>query len=144
VGVGDTATRALVLLDGIPLNGGFFGNVFWNRVPKEMIERVEIVRGASSSLYGSYAMGGVVNIVTRVPTERSGTLDAAYGQQNTVASNPWYSDAFADRRPPSASTATSTRPTASIDTWTAPPSRADRARSSTTSRGAANSSFRRG
>jgi iron complex outermembrane receptor protein len=53
VGVGDTATRSLVLVDGIPTNGGFFGNVFWNRVPKSAIERVEIVRGASSSLFGS-------------------------------------------------------------------------------------------
>ena len=34
IGVGDTATRSLVLVDGIPINGGFFGNVFWNRVPK--------------------------------------------------------------------------------------------------------------
>ena len=70
IGVGDTATRALVLVDGIPINGGFFGNVFWNRIPKENLERIEIVRGASSSLYGSYAMGGAVNFVTRAPTQR--------------------------------------------------------------------------
>ena len=70
IGVGDTATRVLVLVDGIPINGGFFGNVLWNRVPKDNVERIEVVRGASSSLYGSYAMGGVVNIVTRVPAQR--------------------------------------------------------------------------
>jgi outer membrane cobalamin receptor len=98
VGVGDTATRVLVLVDGVPINGGFFGNVFWNRVPKEMVERVEIVRGASSSLYGSYAMGGVVNIVTRVPTERSGSLDASYGEQNSVGSNLWASDALPSKK----------------------------------------------
>jgi outer membrane receptor protein involved in Fe transport len=98
MGVGDTADRVLVLIDGIPLNGGFFGNILWNRVPKEMVERVEVVRGASSSLYGSYAMGGVVNIVTRVPTQRSGSLDASYGQQNSVSSNLWYSDALPDKR----------------------------------------------
>jgi len=69
IGVGDSATRSLVLVDGIPINGGFFGNVFWNRVPKPVIDRVEIVRGASSSLFGSYAMGGVVNIVTPLRTK---------------------------------------------------------------------------
>jgi outer membrane receptor protein involved in Fe transport len=92
VGVGDTADRVLVLVDGIPINGGFFGNILWNRVPKEMVQRVEVVRGASSSLYGSFAMGGVVNIVTRVPTERSGSLDASYGEQDSIGSNLWYSD----------------------------------------------------
>jgi outer membrane receptor protein involved in Fe transport len=97
-GVGDTATRALVLLDGIPINGGFFGNVFWNRVPKEVVERVEVVRGASSSLYGSYALGGVDNIVTRVPTDRSAVLDASYGQQNTVSSNVWLSEVPASKK----------------------------------------------
>jgi outer membrane receptor protein involved in Fe transport len=96
-GVGDTADRVLVLVDGVPINGGFFGNIFWNRVPKETIERVEVIRGASSSLYGSYAMGGVVNIVTRAPSERSGSLSASYGQQNSVSSNLWYSDALPDK-----------------------------------------------
>ena len=98
VGVGDTATRVLVLVDGIPVNGGFFGNVFWNRVPKETVERIEIVRGASSSLYGSYAMGGVVNVVTRTPGELSAVLDASYGQQNSVGTNLWASAALADKK----------------------------------------------
>lgn len=83
LGVGDTATRALVLVDGLPINGGFFGNVFWNRAPKSTIERIEVVRGASSSLFGSNAMGGVVNIVTRAPDKSGGTAELQYGQQNT-------------------------------------------------------------
>jgi outer membrane receptor protein involved in Fe transport len=98
VGVGDTADRVLVLVNGIPINGGFFGNVFWNRVPKDIVERIEVVRGASSSLYGSYAMGGVINIVTRAPSERAAVLDASYGQQNSIGSNLWLSDAFADKK----------------------------------------------
>jgi outer membrane receptor protein involved in Fe transport len=65
LGLGDSATRALVLLDGLPMNGAFFGNVFWNRVPKPDLERIEVVRGATSSLFGSFAMGGVVNVLTR-------------------------------------------------------------------------------
>jgi outer membrane receptor protein involved in Fe transport len=67
VGLGDNGTRTLVLLDGIPANGAFFGNVFFNRIPKENIERIEIVRGSSSSQFGSLAIGGVINIITRAP-----------------------------------------------------------------------------
>ncbi len=59
LGLGDGTTRTLVLMDGLPMNGAFFANVFWNRVPKQSVEKLEIVRGASSSLFGSYAMGGV-------------------------------------------------------------------------------------
>jgi outer membrane cobalamin receptor len=67
LGVGDTATRTLVLVDGLPINGGFWGNVFFNRVPKHFVERIEVVRGSSANLFGSQAMGGVVNIVSRSP-----------------------------------------------------------------------------
>jgi outer membrane receptor protein involved in Fe transport len=87
IGVGDTATRSLVLVDGIPINGGFFGNVFWNRVPKPVIDRVEVVRGASSSLFGSYAMGGVVNIVTAAASKTEGSTEALYGQNNRFQGN---------------------------------------------------------
>lgn len=83
LGVGDTATRTLVLVDGLPINGGFFGNVFWNRAPKNTIDRVEIVRGASSSLFGSLAMGGVVNMVTRKPADMGTTAEIQYGEDNT-------------------------------------------------------------
>ncbi|HEV7843458.1 MAG TPA: TonB-dependent receptor plug domain-containing protein, partial [Pyrinomonadaceae bacterium] len=46
------ASRALVLADGIPLNDPFGGWVYWGRVPREAIERVEVLRGGASSLYG--------------------------------------------------------------------------------------------
>ncbi len=84
LGVGDTATRALVLVDGLPINGGFFGNVFWNRAPKEVVERVEVVRGASSSLFGSYAIGGVVNVLTRPTRNREGSVEVRYGEDQTL------------------------------------------------------------
>jgi len=67
VGLGDNGTRTLILLDGVPINGAFFGNVFWNRIPKQNIDRIEIVRGSSSSLFGSLAIGGVISIFTRAP-----------------------------------------------------------------------------
>lgn len=56
-------TRALVLLDGVPLNNPFSGYIQWYRVPMENVEQVEILRGGGSSLWGNYAMGGVVNII---------------------------------------------------------------------------------
>src|SRR5207253_1997315 len=51
--------RALVLLDGVPLNDPFFGYLQWSQVPLETIDRVEIVRGGGATLWGNYAMGGV-------------------------------------------------------------------------------------
>ena len=61
--------RGLVMVDGVPINDPFFGYVQWSRVPMENIERVEVVRGASASMWGNYAMGGVVNIITRKPEQ---------------------------------------------------------------------------
>ena len=87
VGIGDSADRGLALVDGLPINGGFFGHVNWNRAPKRLLDRVEIVRGASSSLFGSYAMGGVVNIITRVPSARETAVDLQYGENNRVLGN---------------------------------------------------------
>lgn len=61
------ASRTLVLADGVPLNDPFGGWVSWNRVPAAAIERVEVVRGGSSDLYGADAAGGVVQVVTIEP-----------------------------------------------------------------------------
>jgi outer membrane receptor for ferrienterochelin and colicins len=63
--------RVLVLLDGQPLNGRISGNFDLARIPTAMIDRVEVVKGPQSSLYGSEAMGGVVNVITRKPPEGS-------------------------------------------------------------------------
>ena len=69
LGLGDNGTRTLVLIDGAPANGGFFGNVYWNRTPIDGVERVEIVRGGGSGVYGAFAQGGVVNIITTKPAD---------------------------------------------------------------------------
>lgn len=80
--------RALVMLDGVPLNDPFFGYVQWSRVPMENIERVEVVRGASASLWGNYAMGGVVNIITRKPGDKSTyTASGGGGSYGTYRGN---------------------------------------------------------
>ena len=56
--------RALVLLDGVPLNDGFGGWINWGLVP-DNIERIEVVPGGGSNLYGTWAMGGVIHILTK-------------------------------------------------------------------------------
>lgn len=71
---GLSGIRALVMLDGVPINDPFFGYVQWSEVPLATIDRVEVVRGGGATLWGNYAMGGVINILTR-PIDRTG-LDA--------------------------------------------------------------------
>ena len=74
LGAGGNA-RALVLMDGLPLTDGFGGWVNWSKAPTAIVDRVEILRGGSSSLYGTEAMSGVINILTRAPGERAADLD---------------------------------------------------------------------
>src|SRR5688500_16580004 len=65
-GVGASgASRALVLDDGVPLNDPFGGWIYWGRVPRASLDRVEVLRGGASDLYGSSAMGGVVQFIRR-------------------------------------------------------------------------------
>lgn len=59
------ASRALVLDDGVPLNDPFGGWVYWGRLPRASLERVEVLRGGASDLYGSGAMGGVIQFIRR-------------------------------------------------------------------------------
>ena len=83
------ASRALVLEDGFPLNDPFGGWVYWDRVPVEAISDVEISQEGGSSLYGSDALGGVVQFVSR-PTQPGGiSLDTSYGNQNTPDLSLW-------------------------------------------------------
>ncbi len=85
-GIGPSGTsRALVLLDGVPINDPFGGWVYWDKVPLQSIEQVEVVRGGGSSVWGNYALGGVINIITRRPTERAAFFEASYGTRDTLS-----------------------------------------------------------
>ena len=57
------ASRALVLLDGVPLNDGFGGWVTWTRVPPTAVGRVDVDRGPAGDAFGSDALGGVIQII---------------------------------------------------------------------------------
>jgi outer membrane receptor protein involved in Fe transport len=76
------ASRALVLDDGVPLNDPFGGWVYWSRIPRAAVGRIEIVRGGGSELYGNAAMGGVVQFLRR-PAEDSVVVDVSAGTQST-------------------------------------------------------------
>lgn len=86
-GQGSVAARILVLLNGVPQSGGQAGEFEWSFVNPRDIERIEVVRGPGSALYGSQAMGGVINIITRKPSSEKGetTLETKYGTMNTMS-----------------------------------------------------------
>ena len=79
--------RALIMVDGVPLNDAFFGYIHFEKVPTEAIDRVEVVRGGSSSLFGSYALGGAVNMLTKPPAGTMVHVDTGYGSLNTSKLN---------------------------------------------------------
>ncbi|MFH1227785.1 MAG: TonB-dependent receptor [Planctomycetota bacterium] len=86
-GTGGYGERTLVLVDGIPQNNPYNGWVEWSQISKESIERIEIMRGPASALYGSSAMGGVINIVTKKPSQpRQTVLEQTSGSMNTLLS----------------------------------------------------------
>ena len=62
-------TRVLVLVDDMPLISGDAGQVQWKLIATENINQVEVIKGASSALYGSSALNGVINIRTAFPSQ---------------------------------------------------------------------------
>lgn len=71
------ASRAQVLVDGLPLDDPFGGWIYWGRVPRLAVERLEVLRGGASDLYGGPALGGAVQVVTRRPDGSSGLVAEA-------------------------------------------------------------------
>lgn len=84
-GMGDAASsNVIVMVDGLSINSPDMSGPSISTVPLEQIERIEIVRGAGSVVYGSGAVGGVVNIITRRPGEHpTGGVYFSYGSYDT-------------------------------------------------------------
>lgn len=98
-GLGSTgASRTLVLWDGVPLNDPFGGWVYWTRVSPDTVGRVELSRGASTSLFGDRAMAGAIALFTREPERTSHTraLFGSYetGNRNTHQAEAGYANLF--------------------------------------------------
>ena len=78
---GLNANQSLVLVDGRRLAAGFQNDIDLADFPLSSLERIEIVRGPNSALYGSEAVGGVINLITRQPSERTaGAVSLRFGQ----------------------------------------------------------------
>lgn len=74
----------LFLVDGERMAGETYGDVDYSRINIADIERIEVVKGASSTLYGSNALGGVINIITKTPTQKFGlSASSRFSNYNT-------------------------------------------------------------
>ncbi len=83
-GLGSTsASRTLLTEDDVPLNDAFAGTIHWLEQPELAVERIELVRGGASDLYGSSAIGGVVNVVPVRPSAEQIELRRSYGAEDT-------------------------------------------------------------
>ncbi|RLE03386.1 MAG: hypothetical protein DRJ11_04440 [Candidatus Aminicenantes bacterium] len=95
-GLGNRGRRIAVLVNGRPEKMGLFGCVISHAFPLDNVERIELVRGPASVLYGSEALGGVVNIITHQPEAGWETqLNGSYGSFNTQQLNLRHGAGFA-------------------------------------------------
>jgi len=104
---GFDADHILVLVDGMELVGRTNGQLDISQIPTDQIERIEVVKGASSALYGSDAMGGIINIITKEPQKNFGFSAGgdvgSYGRYNgnitfTGGLGNWKSKLFVNAR----------------------------------------------
>ncbi len=80
----DGSARTLILIDGVPTNKTAGGSITWEMVKPEQIEKIEVVKGPNSALYGNNAMAGTINIRTRKPQIGTNALAKTfYGSYNT-------------------------------------------------------------
>jgi outer membrane receptor for ferrienterochelin and colicins len=77
----------LILIDGEPIIGRYTGSLELSRIAVGNIRQIEIVKGPTSSLYGSDALAGVINIITERPTVNKGNFYSRYGTNNTLDIN---------------------------------------------------------
>jgi len=90
-GFGETGPyNTLVLVDGRKVNAIDLSGVDWTQIPIDQVERIEIVRGTGTVLYGDNAAGGVINIITKTPAEgfaaKGGVTFGSYGRKRLEAS----------------------------------------------------------
>ncbi len=83
-------TRVLLAIDGIPYYTGDTGEIIWEIIPTPEIERVEVIKGASSSLYGSSAIGGVINVITKpIPAKPVTYIKTSVGAYDKPSYSIW-------------------------------------------------------
>ena len=80
-----SASQTLLMINGMPINSGWFGGHRWDNVAMENVERIEIVRGPASALYGGNAMGGSINVITKMPDEFEAGLRTRFGSDDNLS-----------------------------------------------------------
>jgi outer membrane cobalamin receptor len=71
-------SRVAILIDDLPVMSGDIGKVEWSFIPMENIEQIEVIKGASSVLYGSSALSGAINVRTSYPKDKPLTKVVTY------------------------------------------------------------------
>jgi iron complex outermembrane receptor protein len=91
--------RQLTLIDGVPINKSDGGGVNWNRIITSNIDKIELVKGPGSSIYGSNAMGGTINLISKRPLKKglNANAKAYYGTYNTMGADFNYMQKFGDK-----------------------------------------------
>jgi outer membrane cobalamin receptor len=100
---GSTSSQVLVMVDGIRLNSSFDGYVDLSRISISMIDHVEIVSGPGSSMWGTGAVGGVINIITKKPDTPDFTIsltNGSYLPQAATVVNAWLNPSWPSPDPP--------------------------------------------
>ncbi len=80
-----STSHTLLMLNGMPLNSGWFGGHRWDNLAVENVERIEIVRGPGSALYGGNAMGGSINVITKMPDEFEAGIRTRFGSDDNLS-----------------------------------------------------------
>ncbi len=94
-GVGSSgASRSAVLFDGVPLNDPFGGWIQWNRVAPIELERIEVLRGGASSLYGDGGLSGAINMLPRRDDDLAYGIDVFGGTQKTLSGSGFLASEF--------------------------------------------------
>ena len=93
------STNILVLLNGVPMNNTFNNGVDWEAIPVHTIDRIELVRGASSSLYGGRGVAGVISIQTKQVAPKGSVQDIHWhGQIGHSSHGTWNNELGFDAR----------------------------------------------
>ena len=84
---GTESNHVLVLVDGLRINPGTIGSASIQNIAPEQVERVEIVKGPRSVLYGSDAIGGVINVITKKGAANGASVQAGFGHYDTKSAS---------------------------------------------------------
>lgn len=84
---GTESNHVLVLVDGLRINPGTIGSAAIQNIAPELVERIEVVKGPRSALYGSDAVGGVINVITRRGRDAGLRAQAGFGDYDTMSAS---------------------------------------------------------